>query len=111
VIVDFSKITPKFYKDEEIWDKARATEPYLKEFMEQVGQFVAELHIKGYRFVVFHINPEEGILHAALTYCCGARQGHAVGEELRHEVVEPILTSKTRYKHIVWEDLLLLGVK
>lgn len=102
--INFSKITEKFYKDEERWGLARANEPYLTEFMNQVGSFLAELHMKGYRFNAYHIDPTNGVLHASLVYCCGARKGVIVENEIRSHV-ESTITSKTRYKQVIWEDL------
>lgn len=107
--VDLNKIINKFYKTEhERLERVREFGPFIDEMQRQIDSFLVELHAKGYRLSIFDMRPQESILYAALTYCCGQRKNEAVQNDVRNVVYETI-TSKTRYKNIVWEDLKQLG--
>ena len=54
------------------------------------------------------MEPEKETVQAALLYCCGRFMGHAVEHQMRQTIVEPTITTNTRYKKIIWEDLLLI---
>ena len=107
--VDISKITKKFYKDSERWLKAAATQELMMELYGQIGGLFQELHMKGYKFHIFHMDKEAATLHASLVYCCGKWANHAVDPRLRQEVIDPIIHENTRYKRILWEDLIQIG--
>lgn len=108
MFINLSKITEKFYTDYQRWWKAVVTEPQMLEIMLQVGSFLRALHMKGFKFYVFHMDQKNETIHAALIYCCGRLMGHAVKDEFRHKTVEPMIIANTCYKKIIWEDLLLV---
>lgn len=109
--VDINQIIPKFYDEKERWLKAQSTQMEMAELLGQIGPLVAEMHAKGYSFNIFHLDPQKGVMHASLLHCCGPQRSHAVDVNIRKEIVDPIITTTTRYKKIVWEDLRLIGVR
>lgn len=107
--IDLGKITSKFYRDEDIWLKGHQTQPEVNELQAQIGDLMLELYVKGYKFNVFHLDVKNGIMYAALLYCCGQWRDYTVDPRLRKELIDPIIHTKTRYKKIVWEDLVQTG--
>lgn len=57
--------------------------------------------------MIFHIDLKHNVLHAALTHCCGRKRDHIVDSEIRNHV-ELTIVENTRYRKIIWEDLLQL---
>jgi hypothetical protein len=108
MIVNLGEITSQFYNEDERQQKIKEAAPLISEIISQVGSFISDLQAKGYRLIIFHIDPERGKLHAALLYCCGQRKNHIVNEEIR-QIVESTLIAKTYYSKIIWEDLLLIN--